>query len=101
MEQIDTLEMILRGRMMKVKFDKRKCLKCKYHGTRFGNFVQVKKNEKEMGMRIHCNYSATGETALKMVDGKLVDTRGDDYKHCLLYEKGTPQEVENDITTEN
>lgn len=77
--------------MDKPKFNKNKCLKCKHHSCGVGWHAKVIKNGKEYDVRVHCNYSASKDTALKMINGKLVDTRGDRYNHCLLFEEGTPE----------
>jgi len=58
-------------------FDKRKCKRCKYH-------------TKVVGGNIACSYfSIKNVTCLrKQPDGEVIDTRGTDPKHCLLYEPG-------------
>lgn len=76
--------------MDKPKFNKRKCLKCKYHSAGFG--VPIRDGDKQL--RVHCNYSATGKTCLRKTENGIIDTRGDDYNHCKLYVKGKVIEEE-------
>lgn len=70
--------------MDKPKFSKRKCLECKYHSVGIGDGVNVDNKY----IRIHCNYSATGETCLKKTENGIIDQRGEDYLHCKLFKKG-------------
>lgn len=79
-----------KGNKMKPKFDKKKCLKCKHHSCGVGYHAKLYKNDKEYDVRVHCNYSASGKTALRRVDNLIIDTRGNDYNHCLLFEEGIP-----------
>jgi hypothetical protein len=64
--------------MTKSKFDKRKCKPCIYHGNRLGSGG------------ISCNYSGiTDKTCLKRgTKGTVIDSRGEDYYNCLLFEPG-------------
>ena len=69
----------------KSKFNKKKCLKCKYHGTGCGHSVKTQAGV----LKVHCNYSIVDKTCLqKLDDGTIIDRRGDDYDNCKLYEKG-------------
>lgn len=63
-------------------FDKKRCLKCKYHG-RF-------QNKSESGLRnIMCDYAKYAkQTCLHSVGREVVDRRGEDPKDCKLFEKG-------------
>ena len=81
--------------MSKPKFDKRKCLKCKYHGLGCGGYpVKVGFNGKSIP--VFCNYSLSERTCLrKQKDGQIIDIRGNDYNNCKLYEAGKP-EVEDE-----
>ena len=71
----------------KPKFDKQMCLKCKWHGTGVGYPVR----EGGHHVLVHCNYSLYNETTpLRVVDGKVIDLRGEDRYGCQLFEKGKP-----------
>ena len=68
------------------KFNKRKCAKCKYRCTFSGANTGFKVSARNIG----CYYgviSNTG-TCLHLVNGKIIDRRGDDYDNCKLFEKG-------------
>ena len=42
-----------------------------------------------VGSSIYCDYCCvTGHTCLQRVGSEIIDTRGDDYHNCKLYEKG-------------
>ncbi|MBP5595502.1 MAG: hypothetical protein J6Y02_08970 [Pseudobutyrivibrio sp.] len=73
--------------MGKAKFNKRKCIKCAYHGHCGGGYsLRIGDSNRT----IVCDYSGvTGSTCLKTIDGKTVDLRGDDGEHCKLYKFGT------------
>lgn len=75
----------------KPKFNKKKCVKCKYHSTGLGYPVMIDGHQKT----IHCNYSITGQTCLRMTENGIVDARGYDYNHCKLYEKGSAIEEQD------
>ena len=81
--------------MAKPKFDKRKCLKCKWHGLGCGGYpVRVGFNGRTLP--IYCNYSISERTCLKKLkDGSIIDSRGDDYNNCKLFEPGKA-EVEDE-----
>lgn len=67
----------------KSKFDKKKCQRCKYHGK-----VQGALN----GSGIHCYYGVINKkSCLQVQNNKVIDTRGDDFRNCLLLEKGKPK----------
>lgn len=71
----------------KPKFDKNKCLKCKYHIERLGGY-HAKRVGREVS--VMCNYlGATGHSCLTLDDnGVKIDRRGEDHKDCKLYQKG-------------
>lgn len=71
----------------KPKFNKRKCLKCKFHGN-CGAGVGVKINGASRG--VICDYAGvTGNTCLTLDSSRhVIDIRGNDYDHCALYTKG-------------
>ena len=62
----------------KSKFNKVKCAKCKWHGTLNG-----KDNN-----NVHCYYVMSGQSCLYRDGNEIKDRRGEDYNHCLLYERG-------------
>lgn len=69
----------------KPKFNKDKCVKCKYHGLNVGYTADVK-GQKRL---VYCNYSATGNTCLKRVgEDKIKDLRGTRFNDCKLFEEG-------------
>lgn len=74
---------------MKPKFDKKKCLKCMYHGTGCGGFpIRTTKRT----ITVYCNYSNTDDTCLKRINnGRIIDQRGDDYNNCRLFVEGKPK----------
>jgi hypothetical protein len=74
--------------MKKAKFSKRKCLRCKYHGIGCGGYTTIKNGK---SVQVYCNYSVTEDTCLKLVDGKVIDQRGDDYYNCKLFSEGRPE----------
>lgn len=71
----------------KTKFDKKKCMKCKYHGVGCGGETVRRRNEM---VHVYCNYSSiTNSTCLKRgPHGTVTDLRGDDYNNCKLYDPG-------------
>ena len=74
---------------MKPKFDKKKCAKCKYHGTGCGGYPVTTKSRI---ISIYCNYCNGDDTCLKRLDsGEVIDQRGDDYYNCKLFEEGKPK----------
>lgn len=78
------------------KFDKDKCLKCKWHGVGIGWPVKVKtSNGRETTISIHCNWSShNGSACLKAASNNTaIDIRGEDYHNCLLFKEG---EMEDD-----
>ena len=68
------------------KFNKQKCMKCKYRCT-----VSSGAGLKISARNVACYYGALSNqgSCLTLVKGKIVDRRGDDYDHCKLYEKGS------------
>ena len=74
--------------------DKSLCINCKWHGT-----IGARAKERT---DICCDYglhSGNG-TALKMINGEVVDTRGKKYDKCLLFEEGESvggKEVSNEF----
>lgn len=78
--------------MNKPKFNKNKCVKCKYHTrSSVGHPVRVGNNS----VRICCNFaSITGCTSLKPGPyNSVTDLRGDDYDNCKLFSPGVPENV--------
>ena len=67
--------------------DKNICLKCRFR-TRVGGDTSMR------SITIHnvgCYYSAySGRTCTRVVDGKVVDIRGDG-PNCNVFEEGDPQ----------
>lgn len=79
--------------MNKPKFNKKKCLKCKYHSKHpIGWPVRVKqKDGTYKTVNVSCNYNFSGEVALKRDASNkngYKDSRGDDYNNCLLFKEG-------------
>ena len=73
----------------KPKFDKAKCLKCKYRSTSFNNlsYAVVCNNRVK---HVLCDYAnLTGVTCLKPgPNNSVVDMRGEDYNNCMLFSEG-------------
>ena len=71
--------------------DKSLCWTCKYHTLFNGNIPDNKKYSELTDLQkssIACYRSVvTGETCMKSVGKKLVDSRGDDMSKCKLWEK--------------
>lgn len=60
-----------------MKFDKKKCKKCKYH-RKFPS-----------GQFVFCNYaSLTDKTCLKKVGKEIIDIRGNKFDGCKLFCEG-------------
>lgn len=78
----------MRGeRKREMKFDKRKCKKCKYH-RKFPS-----------GQFVFCNYaSLTDQTCLKKVGKEIIDIRGDKYDRCKLFCEAKAN-LEEDMTS--
>ena len=72
----------------KPKFDKEKCLKCKYRNT----YSQLGYSVRHTGkvVRVLCDYAVlTGVTCLKPdSNNTVVDMRGEDYNNCMLFSEG-------------
>ena len=80
---------------MKGKFDKRKCLKCMYHGEgHIGYPVRVG----DKTITVYCNYaSVTGNTCLKQKNShESYDTRGEIHDDCKLFVEGVRKEDVNE-----
>lgn len=72
----------------KPKFNKSKCRKCTYKGN--GQSFHTGPRNENILKSVYCNYSGcTGETCLTKDDttGEVIDRRGNDPKHCLLFKK--------------
>jgi len=83
-------------RRNKPKFDKKKCLKCRYHGTGCGGYP-VKLNDRGITVTVYCNYTTLmDDTCLKRVKGEIVDRRGEDYHDCKLFEEGKAMEDDDE-----
>ena len=68
----------------KPKFDKNKCVKCKYHGVGMGYSVKINGETR----LIHCNANGFNITTVtRSPEGKVIDMRGEDYKNCRLFTK--------------
>ena len=65
--------------------DAKICLKCKWHG-----YFGAKPEEGGSLTNIMCDYAAIAKdgTCLKKVGAEIIDRRGDDPNHCLLYVEG-------------
>ena len=73
-------------------FDKKKCKKCKYHAKYSGSRLLSKNEPDSDEEAIMCNYcSITFDTCLRLVDGKVIDQRGEDPDHCKLFVNGKPE----------
>ena len=65
------------------KFNRRKCMKCKYHGNTASD------TQAKSVTQVYCNYlSLTGRTCLKSYKGVTIDRRGYEFDNCLLFEEG-------------
>lgn len=74
----------------KPKFNKRKCLECKYRGyISQGHLIRTGNKS----VHVCCNFaSITGITCLKPLSGyRTTDLRGDNYNNCKLFVKGNPE----------
>ncbi len=80
-----------RQQKKKPKFDKERCLKCKYHGSGYnlGWLCCIG----HRNMYIYCNYCcATDSSTLTLDEHKnVIDRRGENYHNCLLFEEGEPK----------
>lgn len=76
----------------KPKFNKKRCLECKYHGFGHGYYVEMKGKK----YPVYCNYaSITDSTCLKPLNSEeSYDLRGEDYENCLLFSSGDAIEEE-------
>ena len=72
---------------MGAKFNKQKCLKCRYHNYGCGGYLATVRKRRQA---VYCNYaSITGNTCLKPTGlFTTVDVRGDDYNNCKLFLEG-------------
>lgn len=75
----------------KPKFDKKKCLKCKYHSCRGSLGYPVRVGKKTYS--VYCDFICqTGISPLKPGPNKTVtDLRGEDYNNCQLFKEGEPE----------
>ena len=80
---------------IKPKFDKQKCLKCRWHGMGLG-WSAIMPDGKNVS--IHCNYSGYHDTTplRSGANSTILDLRGEDYDNCLLYVEGMPDEEETE-----
>ena len=73
--------------MARAKFDKHKCLRCKYAVNMSGGYCVRGKDEKPISLL--CDYSGNnkdGKTCLYIgEDRKVHDRRGEDYHNCKLF----------------
>lgn len=74
----------------KPKFNKRKCLKCKYH-SRLSQGYSVRVGHESI--HVICNFATvTGITCLKPdSNNSTTDLRGEDYDNCMLFVEGEPE----------
>lgn len=84
----------------KPKFDKQKCLKCRWHGMGLG-WSAITPDGKNVS--IHCNYSGHHETTpLRAAPGNtFTDLRGNDFNNCLLFEEGEMEKEDDEIYDDN
>lgn len=76
----------------KAKFNKSKCLKCKYH-YKMSNCFQGR-TERGAYYSVVCNYaSITDHTCLTREGNRVIDRRGEDYNDCKLFQEGKPLKV--------
>lgn len=71
---------------MRPRFDKQRCLKCKYHniGTSLGYPVRTEDGIKN----VYCDYLCkTGKSPIKPMEKSTIDLRGDSYHHCELFKE--------------
>ena len=67
--------------------NKKKCVRCKYHGF-FGS-RSYGTSEETFGRTMICEYAKiTNKTCLYSDHGKVLDRRGTDPDNCLLFERG-------------
>lgn len=63
-----------------MKFNKKKCKKCKWHGKLCSG---------GQGGGIFCNYGSLHKrSCLTRIGRDVVDIRGNDHDNCLMFEKG-------------
>jgi hypothetical protein len=74
------------------KFNKRKCLRCKYH-THMSQGYSVRVGHRSI--HVCCNFATvTGITCLKPEPGhRTSDLRGEDYDDCKLFVEGEPERI--------
>lgn len=76
--------------MDRPKFDKSKCLRCRYSVKISSGFSAH--DQTGASVQIVCDYSGSnkdGHTCLyRGADKKVHDRRGDDYNNCLLFTQG-------------
>lgn len=83
--------------MSKSKFNKRKCLQCKYHGCKGNLGYPVRVNNKTYN--IYCDFICqTNISPLKQGPNKtVIDLRGNNYNDCQLFVKGKPEKHKEQI----
>ena len=69
------------------KFNKDKCLRCRFHGVGYGGYITTKR---KYNRSIFCDYACINNTTcLKPVSTyETEDIRGDDYDNCKLFSSG-------------
>ena len=83
----------------KPKFDKNKCLKCKYRNTSNTLGYVIKHNNKPV--HIHCDYAFLTKTTCLQPgpNNTVVDLRGEDYNNCMLFVEGNRQENKSEFNS--
>lgn len=85
----------------KPKFDKKKCLKCKYRGLDYslGYPVTIRENGKVKTVCVYCNYNLSTEisTLTTGPNKTVIDIRGTDYDNCQLFVEGEPEKKVHNI----
>ena len=86
----------MKERVELAKYNKKKCLKCMYHGEHCGTGWTVEDEEGRTHV-IYCNYAMiTNSTCLQPKSTyKTYDLRGNDYNNCLLFKEGKPRRAED------
>ena len=80
----------------KPKFNKSKCLKCKYHGLGCGGYT-VRRNKSMV--HVYCNYAFINDMTCLQPGPRntTIDLRGDDYDNCKLFVEGKVENVKQQI----
>ena len=71
----------------KAKFDKQKCMQCKYHGRGMSGYSA---RRGDTTVAIFCDYATiTGDTCIRRTPkGYTEDIRGEDFDNCRLFYPG-------------